>query len=117
MRWACTTQPGLPPLRDQFRLGISDHRSSSLFLDLGEFVWCDRVGFFNNKKFHLGVLVDGSPFLFLGLGFRGGPRRFWGQLVQARPGYASGSIISPIEPLNDADQNQVAVWGWNSSLF
>ena len=117
MCWACATQPGLPPLRAQFHLGIPTDGSSSLFLGLGEFVWCDRVGFFNNKKFRLGVLVDGSSSLFLGLGFRGGPRRFWGQLVQARPGYASGSIISPIEPLNDADQNQVAVWGWSSSLF
>ena len=33
MRWACATQPGLPALRNQFRLGISDHRSSLLFLD------------------------------------------------------------------------------------
>ena len=32
MRWACATQPGLPALRNQFRLGISDHRSSLLFL-------------------------------------------------------------------------------------
>ena len=55
--------------------------------------------------------------LVLDLGYRGGPRGYWGQLVQARPGYASEAIISPIEPLNDADHNQVAVWGWNSSLF
>ena len=72
MRWACTTQPGLPPFRDQFRLGISDHRSSSLFLGLGEFVWCEHVGFFNNKKFRFGVSTDWSSSLFLGLAIEGG---------------------------------------------
>ena len=68
-------------------------------------------------QFRLGIPADGSSSLFLGLGYHGGPRGFWGHLVQARPGCASGSIISPIEPLNDADLSQVAVWGWNSSLF
>ena len=38
MRWACATQPRLPPLRAQFRLGIPTDGSSSLFLGLGEFV-------------------------------------------------------------------------------
>ena len=77
-RWACATQPGLPPLRAQFRLGISSDWSSSLFPGLGEFVWCEHVGFFNNKKFRLGISTDWSSSLFLGLGYRGGPRGFWG---------------------------------------
>ena len=54
MRWACATQPGLPPLHAQFRLGVLVDGSSFLFLGLGEFVWCDRVGFFNNKKVSFG---------------------------------------------------------------
>ena len=54
MRWACATQPGLPPLRAQFRLGISTDWSSSLFLGLGEFVWCEHVGFFNINKVSFG---------------------------------------------------------------
>ena len=56
MRWACATQPGLPPLRAQFRLGISTDWSSALFLGLGEFVWWEHVGFFNNKKVSSGNL-------------------------------------------------------------
>ena len=66
MRWAYATQPGLPPLRAQFRLGIPTDWSSSLFLGLGEFVWCEHVGFFNNKeKFRFGVTSDWSRFRFL----------------------------------------------------
>ena len=75
MRWACATQPGLPPLRAQFRFGVAN---------------------------------DWSSFLFLGLGYRRGPRGFWGQLVQARPGYASEAIIFP---LNDVGHIQAAVRG------
>ena len=37
-RWACATQPGLPPLRAQFRFGVATDWSSSLFLGLGEFL-------------------------------------------------------------------------------
>ena len=88
------------------------------FLGLGELILCEHVGFFNNKeKFRFGVANDWSSFLFLGLGYRGGPRGFWGQLVQSRPGYASGAIIIPIDPFNDVGRVQVAVQGRNSSHF
>ena len=69
MRWPCATQPGSPPLRAQFHLGIPTDGSSSLFLGLGEFVGVSVSGFLTiNKKFHLGIPTDGSSSLFLGLG-------------------------------------------------
>ena len=60
MRWACATQPGLPPLRAQFRLGIPADGSSSLFLGLGELFGVIVSGFLTIKKFRLGIPVDGS---------------------------------------------------------
>ena len=69
MRWACATQPGLPALRNQFRLGISDHRSSLLFLVLGEFVGVSVSGFLTIKKFRLGISDRRSSLLFLDLGY------------------------------------------------
>ena len=37
-RWACATQPGLPPLRAQFRSGVPTDWSFVLVLGLGEFL-------------------------------------------------------------------------------
>ena len=67
-------------------------------------------------QFQSGILIEWSFALVLGLGYRGGPRGFWGQLVQSRPGYASGAIIIPIDPFNDVGRVQVAVRGWSPPI-
>ena len=71
--WACASQPGLPPLRAQFRSGDPSDWLSFFALGLGEFFcWCERSGLLSIIKFRSGDPSDWLSFFALGLGYRGG---------------------------------------------
>ena len=89
----------------------------SLFLGLGEFFGVSVSGLLSIKSFDLESQLIGLRSLFLGLAIDGGSGACSEQLVRSRTGYASGTLVAPIDPFNDVGRVQVAVRGWSPSHF